>query len=753
MTIFKPAFLLLLFFLLGNAGFVLAQNDTNTPQIINPDTIPIPYCSDSVPVAPNITIQNIKIDEANEGMKVSIANYQKGEDILVYDKVDKFKDAYSWNNEKGELEIRGVGTAEEYRQAISKVYYKNIADSPTVGIRSFSISLLDADYLPFTEHFYRYIAKLDITWKEAKAAAETMEYYGLQGYLATITSSIENDFIWTKIDGVGWIGATDEEQEGEWKWVTGPEAGTLFWRGNYNGSKENNEFSFWNNGEPNNVAKGNGIDEDYAHVNANPNSVPKSWNDLPNAGDGPNSQHYRAQGFVVEFGGMVRDPVVKLSAGARIDIRDSEHPVLNYDLFKTLFCGQLQNRLQLAFINGTPLTLLSALNEKVVVTDETTYSPNVQVPKYGDYYFQLDITDDAGCSYIDTIVLGFHNSPTVTFNLDEDECYGYNLQLAFTGNTEEEAFYTWYYNESEFLSGIELDSVTIPLGFDNIDRSVSLMVNEQGCIDSISQTVEVKPNIVVSAENTEGCSPITVDFIAAINKPAESYFWDFGNGSISNEQSPVQLFSNSGDSILNFDISLSVLDENGCENTAVYDDLVQVYPLPIASFEFSPEEALISNPEIRFTNKSHAANSYFWDFGDSTFTDEKDPVHYYDQMNTYSVWLHAKNHFKCTDSINNIVTVTFDKLFPPNAFSPNAILEEDREFRIYSEGVADEGYQLLIFNRWGQIIFESNSQKIGWNGKMKNDNYAPAGVYTWVLQYTDFRGKKHKQQGTITLVI
>lgn len=753
MTIFKPAFLLLLFFLLGNAGFVLAQNDTNTPQIINPDTIPIPYCSDSVPVAPNITIQNIKIDEANEGMKVSIANYQKGEDILVYDKVDKFKDAYSWNNEKGELEIRGVGTAEEYRQAISKVYYKNIADSPTVGIRSFSISLLDADYLPFTEHFYRYIAKLDITWKEAKAAAETMEYYGLQGYLATITSSIENDFIWTKIDGVGWIGATDEEQEGEWKWVTGPEAGTLFWRGNYNGSKENNEFSFWNNGEPNNVAKGNGIDEDYAHVNANPNSVPKSWNDLPNAGDGPNSQHYRAQGFVVEFGEMDGDPDVKLSAGARIDIRDSEHPVLNYDLFKTLFCGQLQNRLQLAFINGTPLTLLSALNEKVVVTDETTYSPNVQVPKYGDYYFQLDITDDAGCSYIDTIVLGFHNSPTVTFNLDEDECYGYNLQLAFTGNTEEEAFYTWYYNESEFLSGIELDSVTIPLGFDNIDRSVSLMVNEQGCIDSISQTVEVKPNIVVSAENTEGCSPITVDFIAAINKPAESYFWDFGNGSISNEQSPVQLFSNSGDSILNFDISLAVLDENGCENTAVYDDLVQVYPLPIASFEFSPEEALISNPEIRFTNKSHAANSYFWDFGDSTFTDEKDPVHYYDQMNTYSVWLHAKNHFKCTDSINNIVTVTFDKLFPPNAFSPNAILEEDREFRIYSEGVADEGYQLLIFNRWGQIIFESNSQKIGWNGKMKNDNYAPAGVYTWVLQYTDFRGKKHKQQGTITLVI
>jgi gliding motility-associated-like protein len=121
-------------------------------------------------------------------------------------------------------------------------------------------------------------------------------------------------------------------------------------------------------------------------------------------------------------------------------------------------------------------------------------------------------------------------------------------------------------------------------------------------------------------------------------------------------------------------------------------------------------------------------------------------------MDIYSVSLAVANDFNCTDTIIKPVTVTFDRLFPPNAFSPNASLAEDQEFRIYGDGVLDEGYQLLIFNRWGEIIFESRSQNEGWDGKMKNADFAPSGVYTWVIEYTDFTGEKHKQQGLVTLL-
>ena len=84
--------------------------------------------------------------------------------------------------------------------------------------------------------------------------------------------------------------------------------GNNVWQGNFNGYAVAGRFSYWNNNEPNNVVKPSGEDEDFAHINANPNTIPKSWNDLPNGGDGPNSQYYRAQGFIVEFGGYNNEP-------------------------------------------------------------------------------------------------------------------------------------------------------------------------------------------------------------------------------------------------------------------------------------------------------------------------------------------------------------------------------------------------------------------------------------------------------------
>ena len=79
-------------------------------------------------------------------------------------------------------------------------------------------------------------------------------------------------------------------------------------------------------------------------------------------------------------------------------------------------------------------------------------------------------------------------------------------------------------------------------------------------------------------------------------------------------------------------------------------------------------------------------------------------------------------------------------------------MEKDKEFRIHSLGISDEGYQLLLYNRWGGVIFESHSQELGWDGTMKNGNFAPAGVYIWILQFLDFRGEKFSQHGTVTLL-
>ncbi|WP_297093560.1 PKD domain-containing protein [uncultured Draconibacterium sp.] len=743
----KPVFLGVLLWFLGSTGFVLGQDEV--PVIENAQNDTITYCSDSVYIAEFISIENIQIDAADKGMQVSIVNYERGEDKLGYDEVPSLH--YNWNNSKGTLEISGVGTDEQYREAISKVFYYNQSGTRSVGVRTFAIGLLDADYLPYTKHFYQYIASRGIRWTAAKTAAENMTYYGLKGYLATITSNVENDFIWSKIDGVGWIGGSDASKEGDWYWRTGPEAGTLFWRGTSNGTAFG--FAYWNNGEPNNVQKSWGVDEDYAHMVVDPGGRAKSWNDLPDEGDRDQPEgYYYPQGYVVEFGGM-ENLELQLSATAYIEVRESKRPELDYTKVQTLFCGTMSATVDLIFQDSDPLVELISLDPSVTVDDPLTTKPTIEAADYGKYYFQLNTIDEASCSYIDTVMFEFHNQPVAVFDLDSNECYGYNLQLSYTGENFEETEFTWYYNDAEFDSGIGLDSVTIPLGFEDIDRSVALKVNEQGCIDSsLALEVKVKPNIIVEADNPEGCSPVMAEFTTTTSKPAESYLWDFNDGSTSAEQSPSHKFLNPEHIQKAFDISLTVLDINGCENTAVYDTLVKVYPVPTAGFDFYPKEVLITDPLVDFTNTSHAAASYFWDFGDSTFTDEKDPVHRYNAMGVYNVWLEAGNSFGCTDTIIKQLSVAFDKLNPPTAFSPNAALDEDQEFRLYAEGVVNEGYNLLIFNRWGEVVFESNSQENGWDGKMRNGNFAPSGVYTWILEYNDFRGESHKQKGNVTLL-
>ena len=220
----------------------------------------------------------------------------------------------SWNATEAKLTLESSSAGPlMYTDLIAAVYDVNFYSSdPNISqSRVFSLTLSQANFLALTGHYYEFIPSTAILWTDAKIAAENMTFYGLQGYLATLTGPEEAFLVGELSPGVGWIGGSDQSTEGVWIWETGPEAGVNFWNGLANGSTPN--YAFWNTNEPNNAGN-----EDYAHITDDSVGLNGSWNDLPNqtAGFGV----YEAKGFIVEYGGMPGDPTLTISASTEFSI-------------------------------------------------------------------------------------------------------------------------------------------------------------------------------------------------------------------------------------------------------------------------------------------------------------------------------------------------------------------------------------------------------------------------------------------------
>lgn len=187
------------------------------------------------------------------------------------------------------------GTVSDINNALSTLKYTR----SSTGTDTLEVSLVEAGEVFFSDngHLYKFITGT-ITASAARTAATTQTAYGATGYLATITSQAENDFVADRLQGDGWMGASDEASEGQWRWVTGPEAGTLFWTGASGGSVAPGQYANWSTGEPNDWLNGS-PGEDCAQFYISTGK----WNDLNCTGSS-------LTGYVVEFGAPGNMPTV-----------------------------------------------------------------------------------------------------------------------------------------------------------------------------------------------------------------------------------------------------------------------------------------------------------------------------------------------------------------------------------------------------------------------------------------------------------
>jgi hypothetical protein len=267
--------------------------------------------SPAVPVDPGLTL----VDPGAMGIvgaRVSITTgFVPSEDVLAFTPQGGITGVF--NPTTGILTLSGTANAATFQAVLRSVTYQNTqANNPTPGSRQISFSLSSSSlYFPTTGHYYEFVSSLNISWTAAQAAAAARSYYGLQGYLVTVTSGAENAFIASKLVGQGWMGAAASTftVPRTWTWVTGPEAGTDFFTqtsmGSFNGGGVaiGANYINWATYEPNT----NNGDEQYGHF-----YVDGTWNDYNNTGP--------VQGYVCEYGGMPGDPASALSGNKIVSV-------------------------------------------------------------------------------------------------------------------------------------------------------------------------------------------------------------------------------------------------------------------------------------------------------------------------------------------------------------------------------------------------------------------------------------------------
>lgn len=346
----------------------------------------------------------------------------------------------SFNTTTGVLVFNGTTTAANWETILRGVEFKSTSSSCYALQRRVTFVAGTVFYNPLTEHFYEYVSG-STTWTNAKTSAENRSYFGRAGYLGTMSSEAENNFVWKLMSSDAWMGASDEVSavntskgstafasqsavEGKWHWVTGPEKGQNFSNGNTPSiTLVSGQYHKWASGEPNNAGG-----EHYGQFYSSNNG---QWNDLPNVNLG---------GYVCEYGDMPGDITssitiltrnIEISGASSGYISGGDINVCSGSNSTTLtlnsYTGSVA-RWESSFDNFfTAGTTISSTSSSITVTNltKTTY-----------YRAIVNSTSPTSCTALPTSSVFLSVKPTKSgsvFAVNNSICAGGQVELTLSG--------------------------------------------------------------------------------------------------------------------------------------------------------------------------------------------------------------------------------------------------------------------------------------------------------------------------------
>ena len=276
-------------------------------------------------------------------------------------------------------------------------------------------------------------------------------------------------------------------------------------------------------------------------------------------------------------------------------------------------------------------------------------------------------------------------------------------------------------------------------------------------MDSVIVYFYPKPIPAFDANNYAGCPELCVAFTDLTNlnggSAINTWTWTFGDNSADeNVQNPSHCYTQTGV----YDVTIVVTSQDNCTDTLTIPQLIQVYSIPTASFDYTPNPATVTTTTITLNDVvSNDVSMWVWDFGDgdSLVSDSAGAVHVYpsNAPGTYQTTLIVQNAFGCADTItNNVVIHPEFSFFIPNAFTPNG--DGLNDF-FGAKGLGIETYELFVFNRWGNLVFSTNDINKMWDGTLyENGETVAQDIYVWKVNITNVFQKKFNYIGTVSVV-
>lgn len=373
--------------------------------------------------------------------------------------------------------------------------------------------------------------------------------------------------------------------------------------------------------------------------------------------------------------------------------------------------------------------------------NNATNAINNIVNSASSYWVRAETAGNANCFSVYEISVVAGALPTVSAGVDLEICQGQTIILNGSGAVT----YSWD------------NGVTNGVSFAPTATTVYTVTgtDANGCsnTDQVEITVNSALEVSFIADTLIGCEPLTVKFSNTSGVPGVTCVWNFGDGNTATTcNDVVHTYKNSG----GYDVTLSITDDNGCYGTQTEYNYINVTSKPTASFSADPMVTGTDSPIVNFTNSSVDATQYTWDFGDnspqsySLHTSHTFPS---DKEGDYIVTLVASNGENCSDTAKMIIVIEEELIFYiPNSFTPDNDGYNEMFQPVFTAGFDPLNFNMLIYNRWGEIVFESNDAAIGWKGTYGN-KIAKDGVYLWKIEFKETKSdKRHYYQGHISLI-